>query len=209
MTREISITRALVELKTLDRKIERKIDDGIFISYYVGEHPVSGFEDNDKAIAAITAEFQSVTALINGRDDIKSAIVKSNAVTKVTIANKEMTVAQAIERKSEIKFHKAFLIKLKDRHASITHAIERRTHDIEEVVNGMAERIAGKQSKLKDTDIETLKKIATDKNKPILVDPSDLRTKIDSLEEQIEGFERDVDIVLSESNTRSKITLTD
>jgi hypothetical protein len=51
--------------------------------------------------------------LISRRATLKSAIMKSNATTKVTIGSKEMLVIDAIEMKETIKYKQAFLQQLK------------------------------------------------------------------------------------------------
>ena len=48
------------------------------------------------------SKLQSANDLINYRRALKSAVLQSNAVTKVTVADKEMTVAEAIEYKNSI-----------------------------------------------------------------------------------------------------------
>ena len=49
-----------------------------------------------------TSDFQSLNDLIKRRNQVKNAIVSSNAVTKVTVGGQTMTVAEAIEYKTII-----------------------------------------------------------------------------------------------------------
>src|SRR5690554_4907003 len=99
---EMTITRGLSELKLINDRIQRKINDARF---------AVGNKNNNKKIDGMTIEefnknaksqYQSIQDLIERRKKIKSAIVDSNAKTVVTIAGKEMTVASAIERKESI-----------------------------------------------------------------------------------------------------------
>ena len=97
-----SIHRALAELKLLDKRITKTIDNLKVITYKKGnklEYNIT--EEEFKAV--VEADMQSVKDLITRRKEIKEKIVKSNAETLVTIAGKEMTVAAAIERKESIK----------------------------------------------------------------------------------------------------------
>ena len=48
--------------------------------------------------------------LISRRNKIKSAIIMSNAKTVVEVAGKQMTVAEAIDKKSSIEYEKELLI---------------------------------------------------------------------------------------------------
>ena len=54
------------------------------------------------------SSFDSVESLIARETLLKSAVLLSNAVTKVTIANKEMTVAEAIHMKTVAEHKKDF-----------------------------------------------------------------------------------------------------
>ena len=94
--RKISITEALNELKLYDSKITKAITNATLCgatkksSDKVGVVKKEDFEDRAKA------SYQSVTDLIANRNTLKSAVVKSNAVTEVTVDDKVMTVAEAI-----------------------------------------------------------------------------------------------------------------
>ena len=102
--RKISITEALNELKLYDSKIMKAITNAKLVGAAkksadkVGVVKKEDFEERAKA------SYQSVTDLIANRNTLKSAIVKSNAVTEVTINGKTMTVAEAIERKNSIDY---------------------------------------------------------------------------------------------------------
>ena len=102
--RKISITEALNELKLYDSKILKAITNAKLVgaakkfSDKVGVFKKEDFEDRAKA------SYQSVTDLIANRNALKSAIVKSNAITEVTVNGKTMTVAEAIERKNSIDY---------------------------------------------------------------------------------------------------------
>src|SRR5690606_13391079 len=105
----LSIAGALVELKLLDKRIEKATGNGLFVSYKLGQNVPKLFKNSEEMLTTIKASHQSVTALITRRNMIKSAIVVSNATTKVTIGDESMTVAEAIERKNSIYYDKALL----------------------------------------------------------------------------------------------------
>ena len=93
----MTITRALSSLKNLDKKIEKLIGSAVFVSVR-GELRQP---DND-SLRAVEL-LQQIQDLQTHRDKLKSAIVISNANTRVKIAKETMTVAEAIERKKSIK----------------------------------------------------------------------------------------------------------
>ena len=60
------------------------------------------------------SSYDKATDLIKRREAIKRAVVLSNAVTKVTVADKEYTVAEAIEMKNHgMDFKKLLKQKIK------------------------------------------------------------------------------------------------
>lgn len=98
----ISITRALSELKLLDKRILKGIKDADFLSYEINKKNVlKTFEPKE--------QLQSVEDLIARRSTLKSKIMESNASTKVKIAGKEMLVIEAIEMKETIQYKKQLL----------------------------------------------------------------------------------------------------
>ena len=70
------------------------------------------------------ADYQSIEALIKRRNAIKSAIVVSNATTKIEVAGVKMTVAEAIERKTSISYDIQLLDKLKEVYADLVGEAE-------------------------------------------------------------------------------------
>ena len=103
---KMSIHRALGELKTLDKRIRKEIENTIFIgakkkssnTEYKTRTSIVDFNNN------VNSSIQSINDLILRRKEIKEAIVNSNANTFVTIGDNKMTVASAIERKTSIGY---------------------------------------------------------------------------------------------------------
>src|ERR1035437_8401176 len=110
---QISVTRALVELKRLDERISKAISGGLFVARTIGRDTnkkVIGSSDTVASVEAkIHGSFDKVNSLIVNRERIKSAIVLSNANTKVKILGRDVTVAEAIELKSTVAFRTQFL----------------------------------------------------------------------------------------------------
>jgi hypothetical protein len=79
----LTITKALVELKLLDSRINNGITKLLPVEVIEGDRPPSGFKSVAEFNQAATSLLQSVQDLIERRQKIKNAIVKSNAVTLV------------------------------------------------------------------------------------------------------------------------------
>lgn len=206
---EMSITRALAELKLLDKKIEKATQKGLFVSTVVGKKPVKGFKSTEEFEEEAKSSFQSLLALIKRRQAIKSAIVKSNATTPVVIAGEDMTVAEAIEQKNSIVHKQELLRKVTlDYHQAHDRA-ETDNIRVKNDLDRLLQSNFGKDAKVKDTDIELISKPYLEANETKVVDPIGARVEMDKLQQSIEQFLMEVDFVLSESNTITKIVIAD
>lgn len=203
---KITITEALVKLKTLESRIEK----GIRNLQTVGARRFSdtklsnGVTEEKDFIERAKADYQSVSALIKLRSDIKSAIAESNANTKIAIAGKEYTVTQAIDKKNSIHLEQQLISKLKqDLSAGIT-TVQRLNIDAESKANKNVEIMLGSdKAKNKTEESQTMYDAVYDKNKGVLVDPIGLETVITTKENDVEDFLNSVDtqLVISNSTT--------
>ena len=126
----ITITRALVELKTLDKRIEKAQRDAVFVTYKC--------ESDENPKQKITENlYQKTRDLIEYRKRLKAAIVQSNATTTVHIGREEYTAAEAIERKTSIKYEKNLLNKMKTQLGDVIKQVERHNQKARETVDQM------------------------------------------------------------------------
>lgn len=205
--RKISITEALNELKLYDSKITKAITNATLCgatkksSDKVGVVKKEDFEDRAKA------SYQSVTDLIANRNTLKSAVVKSNAVMEVTVADKVMTVAEAIERKNSIEYDETLLNEMKRQYANATAAVNKENKKVDAKVDDLLTTLVGKDSdkKLNKEDQEAVEKPYREKNEFEFIDPLGLYEKIQALEADIDGFKSNVDTVLVLSNATTFI----
>ena len=99
-TETMNIHQALVELKTLNKRIESAIREGEWVVANKHSNGKIGGIDLKDFVEEVKSRYQKVTDLIARAEAIKRAVVNSNAITKVTIAGKEYTVAEAIDMKN-------------------------------------------------------------------------------------------------------------
>lgn len=200
MKEQMSITRALNELKLLDKRIDKTIRATSFISYEINKKVI------DKEFTP-KEDLQSIEDLIQRRQTIKSKIMESNAVTKVEISGKTMTVVEAIEMKDSIKYKK----QLCDRIISDVRAKRSKIEDINEVTQGRLDSLLqanfGKESKTKDSETEAIAKPFLERNEAKEIDPIGIDKYYGQLQEEIDNFESEVDFILSESNALTKIEI--
>jgi hypothetical protein len=198
----MSVTQALPELKLLDKRIEKIINN----SHTWSKVSHNGAPiDKDKHKKETESQLQSFNDLVNRRNTIKRAIILSNAQTKVKIGNWEGTVAEAIEYKHSINTKRQILQAMKD----CLYTSKEEYEKLKGQVDGRLERLLqselGKDVKTNPETIHALTTTFRENNKVELVDPLDLSNKIISLEEEIDTFETNVDWVLSESNGKTLI----
>jgi hypothetical protein len=199
---EITITRALAELKLLDNRINKKIYDSEFVQILSKKS-----RHNVDSPSILKGNFQSITDLINRRKNIKSAIILSNAKTKVKLNGEEITVAEVIERKQLVEFYKALLDKMKRNREQVLTQVERQNQQMEADLQKILEINFGKSNNLKTNsdDIETISKTYRENNKTDVIDPLNIEQKIIDIENIIDQYETESNFVLSESNAITKI----
>ncbi|WP_341323381.1 hypothetical protein NSQ62_07875 [Solibacillus sp. FSL H8-0523] len=195
----LSIAGALVELKLLDKRIEKATNNALFVSIKQGKDVPKLFKNIDEVNATIKASQQSVTDLIKRRNVIKSAIVVSNATTGVTIAGETMTVAEAIERKNSIEYDKALLFSYQRQLAASIKLVDKHNLDVMQRADMMVQTFLG-NDKSKASEAESLRSNFLESHSASLVDPIDIKKIINNLELYIDNFEAEVDLVLSTSN---------
>lgn len=194
----ITVTRALVELKTVDRRIKKAREGCVLVTYK------SGSEDTPKN-KITESKLQQVTDLIERRKALKAAIVKSNAITAVKIGDREYTVAEAIERKSSIAYEKDLLRDMKVQLGNVTRQVEVFNEKVQTKLDGMLEKSFGSNQKANADELKAFSESYLRSNRAEIVDPLDLGERIEKLETKIVDFEAEVDLVLSESNATTTI----
>jgi len=208
---EISILRALNEVSLINKKIDNLNNiNKTFVSHSIGGKPPTGFKSIQEMIDSINSYYQSVIDLIKRRTAIKVAIVSSNAVTNIIINNEQMTVAGAIELKTSIIYEKNLLMKLVSCSATSNRNVENHNANIEEQIEDLIRQTFGsKNSKISKEEQDAIAVPYRKTRIAELIDPLDVKTKIEYLENKIREFECNVDNILTESNATTMITIPD
>lgn len=208
MTKEtMNIHKALCELKILDDRISRAVDDcryvGVtkIVSKRVGSQTVEAFSESVKD------GYKSAMDLIKRRQAIKTAVVKSNATTTVVIGGNTYTIAEAIEMKNHgLDGEKRMLRYMVSRLAEAEALINRTRSDLE----SRADAFIRDQTGSKESKTEDLLKMRQDyiaMQDVELVDPLHIREIIKTLDEKINTFMSEVDSALQTSNANTEITI--
>lgn len=209
-TETMTIHKALCELKTLDDRIHKELDSGLFVFANKSANKVVRGVDIDKFCEEQKSKYQSVASLIARKDAIKRAVISSNATTKVTIARNEYSVAEAIYMKEKgIEMLRYVLKKLDLDNQRARRDAEQNNGDALE--QRADQHIATLYSNYDKKDMSDAMKQSRDdfikSQKYVLVEPIDVTKEMTDLREKIDSFVVEVDSALSVSNALTTISI--
>ena len=196
MKTEITVTEALATLKLLDKRIQKHIKQGI-VGYKVGSNIQKEFSEKD-----VKENWQALQDLIVRRNDMKMAINISNVNTKISISNKKMTVLEAIEFRKTIEYKKDILKNITRNFGNIQDIIEYGNNETKERLDSQVKAAFEKAS---GKDIKDFTETFNKNNQYSMVDPLNIENLHAKLDEEIDGFENEIDFVLSTSNATTTI----
>ena len=211
---QMTIHQALSELKVIDSRIYKAIDSTKFV--------ISNKHSNEKIKGMVITEYQNdmkanfakVIDLIKRRDAIKRAVVLSNAVTKIVIGDKELTVAEAIECKNHgMEFKNYLMLEIQKQYAAAQVDIDRNSGEAIEkkaeqyVLSVIAAQPKESKMTVNSDSMQALRKDYITNNTYDLIDPLRVKDVIASLNDEIDAFMTDVDAKLSISNALTTITV--
>lgn len=205
----MTVHRVIAELKTIDRRIQDKICETTFCRANKHANKVINGKPIANYMTSVKNDTDSIMALINRRNAMRRALMLSNARTKVRINDCEYTVAEAIEMKNH---GLQMLVALRDAMVSQWeyHNTMVETENGEKLTakvdNYIAQSYGSKDVKTADAAqarADYIREQSYD-----LLDPLDLKQKIESLTDEIDKFRADVDAVLSASNATTMVEFT-
>lgn len=205
---KMTIHRALSELKVIGARIQKGTEELLPSGITQKDKLVNNQHIKEDFEKKAKEGFQSVMDLIDRKNKIKSAIVKANAETSLTVAGKTMTIADAINLKGVIAYKRAVAERLKKVQASAKMHIEKNNEKVDANALELARVLLGKEGvKSGDDDVKKATESYLAANTFSLVDPIGVDDKVASLEKEIGDFETEVDAALSEINAVTFIEL--
>lgn len=202
---KMTVHRGLAELKRLDNAIDKAITEGVYITANKKSNIKIDGKTLDEHKKVIQGSYDKVVGLIDRRNRIKSAIVNSNASTIVEIAGVKMTVAEAIERKTSIQYDILFLQALKMQYSQAVGKVNKENEVLPTKLETYLQAILGDKGTAKPEEIELHTKTFLERNEFELIDPLELKKRMDQIQDSIDNFLAEVDAVLSESNAMTFI----
>ncbi len=203
---KISISRALIELKTIEKRIVKTMQSLQPVTMMVGTKLQTGITSRDEFEKNVKSSYQSLLALVERKRAIKSAVVKSNATTVIAVADEKMTVAEAIERKNSIVIEKNIRKDLAAKYSEMVRKVENHNGQIQKQLLQLLQATYSKpETEISKDDYDKISVPFKENNEAKMIDPLSMEKELQSLEEKIDAFESEVDIALTESNARTEI----
>jgi hypothetical protein len=200
MNKSISITRALAELKLLNKRIEKSTNSKFISCKENGKQWLDHIELSK-------SNWQSVNDLINRYNKMKFAILKSNYETCVIVGKQKYSVVEAIIMKTNICYKKELLDELKRQKMCADNMVVSFETKLQQKIDNIIETNFSSSGEKNNGDIANISELYKKTNFIEVVDPLKLDTKIAELEQEIDEFETNIDFCLSESNAKTLINV--
>jgi hypothetical protein len=201
---KMTIHRALAELKLIDSRIEKSVEQIYPSAAMQKDKLIDGRITKEDFVNNAKSKMQSTLGLIDRKNKIKSAIVKANSETVVKIGAKEMNISDAISFRALIDIKKTLIQSLKDKHNRVIGIMNTNNEKVKTQAMENAKVILGKQGesdiKATDNDVKNIVEPFVERNEFHLVDPLKVEEVIENIEKETEEFETEIDAVLSEIN---------
>ncbi len=199
---ELTVTRALAELTTIKKRVEKLTNNTTFIGTRTTGQAWKDFRPETRA------NWQTIIDLQNRYNNIKFAIIRSNAMTRVTVAGMDLTVAEVIVMKECMTQKKILLKSLRLQREGTTRYVEQHEKEVQKQLDKLLEGLCRNQDGNKDQNqITAVSDTYRKNNKCEVVDPINIDGEIETLDKAIDSFNGEVDFVLSESNALTRIDL--
>lgn len=157
----------------------------------------------------LKSNFDSMRHLISNLRELKCAINMSNATTKITVAGKEYTVADAIARYNSISSERLFLSKCIAQYTTVTSQIEDTNALVSEPERIAAHvgEILGSESKKNESIYNAVVEDYKKNNILYIIDPNNLEEVLLKWKDELDQFEADIHTALITSNIQTQITV--
>lgn len=208
MKETMTIHKALVELKILDARIKKEINEVKFVvANKHSNQKIDGVSIQD-CIASSRDKYHSVLTLINRRNAIKQAVTRSNAMTKVDIAGTTYTVAEAIDMKSVgLSYWQLVLQNIESQyHAATRVATKENGSALDAKADSyMTTMYSGSDLKNMSDEIRKVREAFIASQTVDIVDCIGVEAEMKRLRDMLDAFASNVDAALSVSNALTTI----
>lgn len=205
---KMTIHRGLSELKLIDAKIKRAISDINPVGLMQKDKLVNNVYEKKAFDKDVKSKFQSILDLIERKSKIKNAIISINGITKIEVAGKAMTIADAINLKMTSVITEELISILKSKYASRVAEMNKTNEQINKNALAIVQAaLQNKELSVDDKSAIPISKPYIELNELKLVDPIGVEKVTDKLRDNLDNFKSEVDAVLSEINAITHIQI--
>lgn len=219
MSEKMLVTQALDERDLLVKKISDKISKASFVDT-IKPNEEKVFEKKiDKTEYAREAEaaYQQINDLIERFQKIDAAIVESNAKTEIKTSYGNFTVAGAISLRSRFRgmdaydgdadFEGKLQRKLQSEYNERVRFCDNKNSQLQLTAENMRLSILGRDAKIKDEKPLSVVEAYVKENTTELVDPLDVKKKLEALEEKRNVLLTELDTQIKVSNATTLVEI--
>ena len=217
MSEKMLVTQALDERDLLVKKIADKIAKASFVDTMKPNEEKVYVKRISKEDYAKEAEssYQQILDLIDRFQKLDVAIVASNAQTKITTSYGTFTVAGAISLRSRLRglgayeyeadFEGNLQSKMQAEYNERVRFCDNKNSQLQQTAEEMRLSILGRDSKTKDDKPLSVVEAYVKENTTELVDPLDVKKKLEALEEKRNTLLTELDTQIKVSNATTFI----
>lgn len=217
MSEKMLVTQALDERDLLVKKIADKIAKASFVDTIKRNEDKVYMKRITKDVYTKEAEaaYQQIVDLIDRYQKIDAAIVDSNAKTEITTSYGTFTVAGAISLRSRLKgqgaynghadFESKLQKKMASEYAERVRFCDMKNSDLQSTAEDMRLSILGRDAKTKDDKPLNVVEAYVKENTTELVDPLDVKRKLEALDEKRDTLLTELDTQIKVSNATTFI----
>ncbi len=217
MSEKMLVTQALDERDLLVKKIADKIAKASFVDTIKRNEDKVYAKRITKDVYTKEAEaaYQQIVDLIDRYQKIDAAIVDSNAKTEITTSYGTFTVAGAISLRSRLKgqgaynghadFESKLQKKMASEYAERVRFSDMKNSDLQSTAEEMRLSILGRDAKTKDDKPLLVVEAYVKENTTELVDPLDVKRKLEALDEKRDTLLTELDTQIKVSNATTFI----
>lgn len=207
---EMSITKALVIKKRLKNEIDEAIKSLPPLYIYIQDDvSPSGFKSIEEFKKERNSMYQSIKDKITRYYRIVTAMAHANATTNVEIGNKSYSLAGALEYKKSINMEKELFAKLHTQQQTMIKQGDSLAKSAEEKIEISMNQLIGKDKKVESANVEEIMSTLRAKYGYTLHEAVDLTSVITSDYDKLNTFISDVDVLLTEVNSRTMLQIED
>jgi hypothetical protein len=210
-TQSFTLTRALQQIKMYDSKIDKAITELTPVTLKEGNNStvIKNFKGTEaEFITSAAAQLQSISDLRKNREIIKNALMKKNASTTVSIAGKEYTIVEAINKKANVSIDTQIVNKLINAVKNHENAMNSHNQTLQNRIDTTLQAQMGSSKQLPKDVIESTTKSMKDVSEMSIINLDTVLEQISTRKSDIDDFLSEVDICLSEINSITKIDVT-